>query len=141
MRAKLLLALVAMLWIGMTLAVGMESVVKFDTPTLTRIVGFDEGRHVFAFFNKVQFVLLAVMFVLVMNRDMEWMERLIFVLLAAVLVAQVFWLFPELSQHVDMLLSGVTPPPTNTHAIYGWVELIKVALLSILAFRVLFQSS
>jgi len=88
MRAKLLFGMIAILWIGMLLAVGMESVVKFDTPSLTRAVAFDEGRYVFHFFNKVQFVMLASMLILVFNREMGWIEKLIFLGLSIVIEIQ-----------------------------------------------------
>jgi hypothetical protein len=139
MRAKLLLGLVAVLWLGMLLAVGMESIVKFDTPSLSRVVAFDEGRYVFHFFNKVQFFFLAVMLMLIFTREVDWIERLCFVLLIAVLTVQVYWLFPQLSHHVDLLLAGMKPPQTNAHALYGWAELLKITLLSVFGVRLLFQ--
>lgn len=139
MRAKLLLGLLAVLWIGMILAVGMESVMKFYTPSLTRAVAFDEGRVVFHFFNKIQFMLLAAMLVLLFSGEMGWIEKTVFLCVGMTLAIQVFWLFPILSAHVDMILSGVNPPSGLDHAIYGWMDLAKLLLLSVLAFRLLIQ--
>ena len=137
MRSRLLLGMIAILWIGMILAVGMESIVKFDTPSLSKAVAFDEGRYVFSFFNKVQLILLASMLFLVANKYMTWVEKIVFFLLSILLVIQVFWLFPMLSKHVDLILAGIQPPHTPGHALYGAIEFGKIILLSVLGFRVL----
>lgn len=139
MRAKLLLGLIAILWIGMILAVGMENLVKFDAPSLSRAVGFDEGRVVFHFFNKVQFIMLMSMLMLIFNGELGWTEKLVFLCVGITLAIQVFWLFPILSSHVDLILAGIKPPSTLDHALYGWLDLIKLALLSVLGFRLLLQ--
>lgn len=139
MRAKLLLGLIAILWIGMILAVGMESIIKFDTPSLTRAVAFDEGRVVFHFFNKVQFILLLSMLALIFSSEMGWTEKLVFLCVGLTLAVQVLWLFPVLSSHVDLIVAGINPPRTMDHAFYGWMDLAKVSLLSVLAFRLLTQ--
>lgn len=63
MKLNLAIGILASIWIGMILAIGMESIVKFSAPTLTKPVAFDVGRVVFSAFNKAQLLLLGVMVV------------------------------------------------------------------------------
>lgn len=53
--------------------------------------------------------------------------------LILVVLLQVVWLFPALSQRVTLILLGITPPPTYQHAIYGGLEIIKLACLLFLS--------
>ncbi len=137
MKLTLFIAVIAILWIGMILAIGMESVVKFHTPTLTKPVAFDVGRTVFSAFNKVQLGLLVLIIVGTMMAGSGFFDKMLAIGLLAVLVLQIFWLFPDLSQRVDLILSGTKPPATYKHGLYGLLELAKLALLVILAWRLL----
>ena len=55
--------------------------------------------------------------------------------LALILIAQSAWLLPELSRRSLQIVSGVEPPASPVHAIYGVLELVKLALLLYLGFR------
>jgi len=65
MKLKIMIGMLTVFWIGMIFAIGMESIVKFNTPTLTKAVGFDVGRTVFSAFNKAQALLLVLLLMLV----------------------------------------------------------------------------
>jgi len=137
MKIKLMVSIIFFLWIGMILAIGMESVVKFQTPTLTKLVAFDVGRTVFNAFNKVQMLLLGFV---IAGACFGHVSRFVVILifgLGVTLLLQIFWLFPELSQRVDMLLNGMTPPASYKHALYGILEVIKLIFLIVLGFVLL----
>jgi len=140
MKLKIMIGMLTVFWIGMIFAIGMESIVKFNTPTLTKAVGFDVGRTVFSAFNKAQALLLVLLLVGVMVARMPLLDKAAVLVIAVILLLQIGWLFPLLSQRVDMILTGVKPPPSYQHAVYGMMELTKLVLLGFLAVRVLFFS-
>lgn len=137
MKINLMVAIIVFLWIGMILAIGMESIVKFQTPTLTKLVAFDVGRTVFNAFNKVQLFLLALVILGVCFGRVSKVEMALTSGLAVTLLLQIFWLFPELNQRVDMLFNGVTPPASYKHALYGMLEVVKLVLLVVAGFMLL----
>jgi len=139
MKIKLIVAMIAIFWIGMICAIGMESIVKFSTPTLTKAVGFDVGRTVFSAFNKVQAVMLALLVAGAIFGALTTLDKAIIAVIAVILLLQVFWLFPELSQRVDMILSGIKPPPTYKHGLYGLLEMGKLLLLAGLGIKLIFD--
>jgi len=137
MKIKILIAVVVILWIGMILAIGMESIVKFQTPTLTKSVAFDVGRTVFGAFNKAQMILLGLIIIGAIYTSLTKVDNALITGLIIVLFLQVFWLFPQLSERVDMILAGVTPPATYKHGLYGGLEVLKLVFLSVLGFKLL----
>lgn len=136
-KAHIAVGLLAMIWLGMILAIGLESMVKFSTPTLTKLVAFDVGRVVFAAFNKVQLIMVALMFILSCYTKIYKPLLVVLIVLSFILFLQLFWLFPELSHRVDLLFSGINPPPTYKHGLYGMLEIIKAILLLLLGGKLL----
>lgn len=137
MKLTLIIAVLAILWVGMILAIGMEGVVKFSTPTLTKPVAFDVGRVVFAAFNKVQVALLLAIVVCAFFASLSIWDNLLIASLTVILLLQVLWLFPGLSERVDLILNNVKPPPTYKHGLYGFLEIVKLALLFVLGMRLI----
>jgi hypothetical protein len=137
MRYKLFIAVIAIFWLGMIFAIGMESIVKFNTPSLIKAVGFDVGRTVFSAFNKAQLVLLVGMIVCAVPARLKLLDQSFIALITLFLLLQIFWLFPALSERVDMILSGVKPQPTYKHAYYGLLEIGKLIMLVLLASRLI----
>ncbi len=137
MKMNVMVGVIAILWVGMILAIGMESIVKFNTPTLTKAVGFDVGRTVFFAFNKMQGILLVLLIIGAIIGSLTWVDRGLILVIAILLALQVFWLFPELAHRVDLILSGVKPPSTYKHALYGIFEIVKVVLLMVLGIKLI----
>jgi hypothetical protein len=135
MKIKLMIAVIAIFWLGMIFAIGMESIVKFSTPTLTKAVGFDVGRTVFSAFNHVQLGLLALLVIAGLFAHVKVTDVSIIAVLAVIIAIQIFWLFPALSQRVDIILAGMKPLPTYQHGLYGGLEIGKIILLMLLAGR------
>ena len=140
MKINLIIAVVALIWVGMILAIGMESVVKFNTPTLTKPIGFDVGRTVFAAFNKAQLGLLIIIIISLLFSYLTFVDKSLIAFITLILVLQIFWLFPALSQRVDLILSGIKPAPTYMHGFYGALEIAKLILLFILGLRLAITS-
>lgn len=137
MKLTFLLGLIVIIWVGMILGIGMESIVKFNTLTLTKPVGFDVGRVVFGAFNKVQAILLVVLIIGAFLTPIKPLNQCILGMIAIILFLQMVWLFPELSARVDLILQGKTPSPTRLHAYYSVLEISKLTLLLILGVRLL----
>jgi hypothetical protein len=137
MKIKLIIAVLAILWVGMILAIGMESVVKFQTPTLIKSVGFDVGRTVFSAFNKVQVIVLIAIIICTFFAGLSSSNNCLIAIITFILLLQVFWLFPELSHRVDLILNNIKPNPTYKHGLYGFLEIAKLALLFILGIRLI----
>lgn len=137
MKLKLVLAVLAILWVGMILAIGMESVVKFQTPTLTKPVAFDVGRTVFSMFNKIQVVMLVLMIICAFFAALLPLDKGLIAAITLILLLQVFWLFPELGQRVDLILNNIKPEPTYKHGLYGFFEIAKLLLLFVLGIRLI----
>lgn len=137
MKLKLVIAVLAILWVGMILAIGMESVVKFKTPTLTKPVAFDVGRVVFGAFNKAQMAILLVMIVCTFFAALLPLDKGLIATIALILLLQIIWLFPELSHRVDLILNNSKPSPTYKHGLYGFLEIAKLWLLFVLGIRLI----
>lgn len=126
----------AFVWFGVTAGISLlEAPVKFTAPTLTRAVALDVGRVVFEALNRVELMLLILLLILVRvsRRSRELM--LASIGLAFILIAQTAWLLPELSRRAQAITQGFEPAPSMVHAVYGALEIAKLALLLYVGFR------
>ncbi len=123
-------------WFGLTAGISLlEAPVKFTAPALSREAALDVGRVVFAALNKVELVALILTLVLVRASSLARALWAPAAALALILIAQSAWLLPELSRRSQQIVSGIEPPSSPVHAIYGVLELVKLALLLYLGFR------
>jgi hypothetical protein len=126
----------AFVWFGVTAGISLlEAPVKFTAPSLTRPVALDVGRVVFEALNRVELILLILLLILVRvsRRSRELM--LASIGLAFILIAQSAWLLPALSQRAQAITQGIEPAPSMVHAVYGALEIAKLALLLYVGFR------
>lgn len=137
MSIKFILGLVTILWVGMILGVGLDNIVKFNAPTLTKTVGFDVGRTVFSAFNHVQAVILLLLCIGMFVANVPQIDKGLILSIGFILLLQVFYLFPALSARVDLLLAGTKPAASFQHALYGMLEILKLALLLALGIKLL----
>lgn len=129
---------ISVLWLGMIIAIGMESIVKFNTPSLTKVVAFDLGRTVFFAFNNLQILLLSLVVLMGLFAKLDRHAKTVIACVAVILGIQIFGLFPSLSERVDLLMQGQTLAHSFIHPIYGILELLKIACLvylSVLSWR------
>ncbi len=125
-------------WFGLTAGISLlEAPVKFTAPLLTRPVALDVGRVVFAALNKAELALLVILLILV-RISAQYRKLLVATaILTLIVLAQSFWLLPELSQRALMIASGTEPAASPAHAAYAVLELVKLGLLLFLGFRTL----
>ena len=124
-------AWVCFTWFGMTAGISLLATpLRFTAPTVTRAIGLDIGRVVFAALNKVELVALIIFLIVVRTsgRARRWWA--ICGALALVVLLQSAWLLPLLAARAEMVVAGGEPPPSTLHAVYSSLELAKLALLA-----------
>lgn len=120
-------------WLGMICAIAMEAQLKFQAPGITRELGLGIGRLVFTALNRIECVLALVLVIAFFLFAAAKRARILFGLILLILLAQTFWLVPNLIARIDLITSGQTPPDSQTHLVYIAFEIIKSALLLILS--------
>lgn len=124
-------AWVCFTWFGMTAGISLLATpLRFTAPTVTRAIGLDIGRVVFAALNKAELVALIIFLIVVRasGRARHWWA--VCGALALVVLLQSAWLLPLLAARAEMVVAGVEPPPSALHALYSSLELAKLALLA-----------
>ena len=138
--AALFVHAIAVFWIGLITGISfIATPVKFFAASLTLPVALEIGRHTFGFLNKLEwFVLAALLFPIALLY--QRLAIIIAILIGAVLVAETFWLLPQLDKRVDLILAGQVVEPSSLHASYVAAEVLKcVLLLTLAGFGVLQQ--
>ncbi len=131
-------AWVCFLWAGMTIGVSMIATpVRFTASTITRPIALDVGRVVFAALSKAELVALVILLIVVRASGAALRLWSVCAALALIVIAQSAWLGPELADRTQMIISGVEPPQSYTHALYSTLELLKIVLLLYLGFSTL----
>lgn len=120
---------IAALWTGLLLGVSfLATPVKFLAPSLSLAVALDVGRHTFAVFNKVEWLLaVATLFLLFGVRSR--FSALMIIVICGVVVAETFWLLPELDRRVGLIIAGQQPPASTRHSLYIVLEIVKLIAL------------
>lgn len=127
------IAQLAILWAGLLLGVSfLATPVKFFAPSLTLPVALDVGRQTFMVFNLVELA-LTVLLAGLLTRAPKPAIRGAAIAVALVVAVQTFWLLPVLDARVQLILDGDTPPPSSLHTLYIALDVLKLALLAILA--------
>ncbi|MBX3549067.1 MAG: hypothetical protein KIT15_12375 [Xanthobacteraceae bacterium] len=131
--AALFVHAIAVFWIGLIIGISfIATPVKFFAASLTLPVALEIGRHTFGFLNKLEwFVLAALLFPIALLY--QRFAIIIAILIGAVLVAETFWLLPQLDKRVDLILAGQVVEPSILHASYVAAEVLKCVLLFTLA--------
>lgn len=117
------------LWCGMLIAIAMEAQLKFQAPGITRELGLGIGKLVFTALNRVECVLAILLAVALFAFISKKSAKILFGLIAAILLAQTFWLIPLLVERIDLIVAGQIPPASVSHFIYIILEIAKIALL------------
>ncbi len=120
-------------WIGLLVGVSfLATPAKFLAPSLSLPVALDVGRHTFAIFSKAEWLLAALLLVLLLGRRSGL--AILGGILAAVLVAvEAAWLLPVLDQRVGLIIAGQQPPASNLHEAYIAIEGVKLLSLGLVA--------
>lgn len=123
------------LWCGMLLAIAMEAQLKFGAPGITRELGLGIGKLVFTALNRVELVIAMVLAVALFALPGAAAKRakVVFGLIAVILLAQTVWLLPLLIERIDLIVAGQAPPASPGHLIYIALEVSKITLLLVLS--------
>ena len=126
-----LLQALCFVWAGLVAGISfLEAPVKFTAPSLTRSVGLDVGRHVFAALNKAEIGMAVLAIGLLIAARPEGWVRWILAAVWVSLLIQTLWLLPELREQARTIIAGGAGPDTNlVHLGYGVLEVVKVAAL------------
>ena len=110
-------AWVCFLWVGLTVGVSMIATpVRFTAASITRPVALDVGRVVFAALNKVEFVALVLLLVIVRLSGSARRLWAYCAVLAVIVLLQGAWLIPELAARTAVILAGGEPPASYARA-------------------------
>ncbi len=128
------LALYCALWAGIVIGVSfIATIAKFGAPSLTRPVALEVGTHTFAVLARIEWGLIAVLALLILLAGFSRFRTLILLLLAAILLGEAFWLFPQLSARTALVIAGQPLPPSPLHMVSVAAESGKVLLLVLFA--------
>jgi hypothetical protein len=125
-------ALIALtlLWAGMTLGVAFIAVpAQFAAEGLSRPLGIDITRHVFARLGQVELGLAAATLVLALLLRPGRLLWALLALLWLIVALQSFWLLPVLDARADQLLQSQEPPPGPWHGLFVASEVSKLGAL------------
>lgn len=125
----------------MVCAVAVEAQLKFQAPGITRELGLGIGKLVFTALNRAEIfialLLIASFFISVSTKR----AQIIFSLILLILLAQTFWLLPDLIERIDLIVSGQTPSASSLHIFYVSFEIGKILLLAALSVIVNWRSA
>lgn len=123
----------AFVWFGFICSISfLEAPVKFSAPGVTLPVGLSIGRKVFSALNKAELGFLIVLGAAFLFKPNTRQAEYIFpLMLLLILLLQSIWLLPALGKRVDLILSGIKPPPSKLHWYYISGELLKMVSLFI----------
>lgn len=128
------LALYCACWAGIVIGVSfIATIAKFDAPSLTRPVALEVGSYTFAMLARIEWGLLAVLALLIAVAGIRRLRAVLFLLLAAILLLQALWLFPQLSARAAQVMAGQALAPSWLHAISVTAESAKAVLLALFA--------
>ncbi|MGH6915642.1 MAG: DUF4149 domain-containing protein, partial [Geminicoccales bacterium] len=135
-RTGAALQALALLWAGMLLGVAFIAVpAQFSAEGLTRPLGIDITRHVFATFNRVEIGLAALTLVLALLDRRGARLWALLGLVWPIVALQSFWLLPALELRAEQILEGQSPPPGPWHGLYVGSEVTKLLALLLIAWR------
>lgn len=123
------------LWCGMVCAIAAEAQLKFQAPGITRELGLGIGKIVFTALNRAECVLAVLLAVALFAfaGTAARRARIVFAVIAFILLAQTFWLIPILIERIDLITSGQTPSGSIMHFVYIAFEIAKILLLLVLS--------
>ena len=128
------LLMLAAIWFGMLLGVSfLATPAKFLAPSLSLPVALDVGRHIFAVFNKAEWLLATLLLGIALTQARTWLVVTAVVIAALLVAAETLWLLPLLDERVGMIIAGQQIRPSRLHTVYVVFEVTKlIALLLIM---------
>lgn len=127
--------IVSILWVGLLLGVSfLATPAKFMAPSLTLPIALDVGRHTFAIFNYTELGLLGLLMMSILFVRRSWTLVALVMGVCIIVMVQTLWVLPVLDARVGLILDGGSPPPSSLHIAYIGIDVLKLILLTVLAF-------
>jgi len=127
--AGLLQRILPPVWLGMVCAIAMEAQLKFQAPNVTREIGLGIGKLVFTVLNRAECAFAVLLLVAFFISAAARKAQIIFGAILLILLAQTFWLIPNLIERIDSITGGNAPPDSSVHLFYIAFEICKIILL------------
>jgi hypothetical protein len=127
--ALLLQRILPPVWLGMVVAIAMESQLKFQAPGITRELGLGIGKIVFTALNRIECAIAILLLIAFFASIAARKAQLIFGAILLLLLMQTFWLMPNLIERIDLITAGNPPPDSSAHLLYIAFETGKLILL------------
>lgn len=125
----------ATFWFALVIGVSfLATTAKFLAPSLTLPVALDVGMHTFRVLNKVEWVLAALLLLIVLGGTRSKFAVLAAAIAVLCVVAETFWLYPILDQRTAMIIAGSQPPKTIHHGVFVYLQGLKLVLLLVVIF-------
>lgn len=127
---------IVVLWVGLLAGVSfLATPAKFLAPSLTLPVALDVGRHTFAIFSKMEWLLaVAALLVVLLSRPRSGIAIAGCAIVALFVVLEATWLLPVLDQRVGLIIADQQPPASNLHNVYIGIEVAKLLALVVISF-------
>lgn len=137
MRRPVLIAVfvaISLVWFGAVIGHSFVATpAKFAAASLTRPAAFDVGRTTFAVFSKVEWILCALLVIAAAGAGLKQWRSIAVAILVAIVAVQAIWLLPALNARAAAVIAGSPLPPSIHHAAYALAEVLKMALLALVA--------
>lgn len=127
----------AFVWAGMVLGVSfLATPIKFRAASLTLPVALDVGRATFHAFQKVEWVLAALVTAVVVRSQLNGdglptVDWAFLGITLAIVLLQTFWLIPRLDVRVAATIAGEDLERSHLHTMFAGLEAVKALALVI----------
>ncbi|CAA9415473.1 MAG: hypothetical protein AVDCRST_MAG74-2594 [uncultured Pyrinomonadaceae bacterium] len=139
--AGLLQRILPPVWLGMVCAIAVEAQLKFQAPNVTREIGLGIGKLVFTALNRAECAFAVLLLIAFFVSAAARKAQIIFAAILLILLAQTFWLIPNLVERIDLITDGNAPPDSSAHLTYIAFEMCKMILLLALSIFVNWQGA
>jgi hypothetical protein len=124
-------------WAGFVCSISfMEAWLKFRAPGVTLPVGLSIGKLVFTALNRMEWVFVFILMVLLVPHIKKFSATIIslFATVIGLLLMQTFWFLPHLNDRADQIIAGHQPGESYIHMLFGIAEILKVLFLLYLGY-------
>ncbi len=136
--SNLATVMIACAWAGLILGASfLAAPAKFATPSLTRPVALDVGRHIFKIQLRVEMVIATLLIILALAGATTPLRIAIPLATGIIVAIQYLYLYPALHARAETIIQGQTPAPALHHQTYIATEAVKVVALLTLAVLIL----
>lgn len=136
-----LISLLFAYWAGLVSAISfLEAWLKFRADGVTREIGLSIGKLVFTALNRIELILLFLIWILFVWLKGSKIKKpsnlnLMFWGVSVILITQTIWLLPQLMERAELIIQGLEPTSSKVHVLFILFESLKLVLLVVLSFK------